>query len=100
MARSHRAARFTCISSAALLIALGAAWQARGHEEIAELSYRTASLGPIAFPTPTVRVFRSNRELQRYVSQAEPGRRARALPFARGTAYVLVTTGPRSSNGY
>src|SRR3954451_11666291 len=100
MARSPRAARFTCISSVAVLVAAGVAWQARAHQETGELSYRTVSLGPIAFPTPTVRVFRSNRERRRYVSQAEPGRTAPALPFARGSAYVLVTTGPRSSGGY
>src|SRR3954447_5472696 len=100
MARSPRAARFTCISSVPVLIAGGVAWQARGHQETGELSYRPVSLGPIAFPTLTVRVFRSNRELRRYVSQAEPGRTAPALPSARGAAYVLVTTGPRSSGGY
>jgi hypothetical protein len=58
------------------------------------------SLGPVAFPTPTVRSFRSNAELQRYVSQAEPGRRVRRLDFKRWPRIVLVTLGPRSSSGY
>jgi len=83
-----------------VLVAAGAAWQARGHENLGELAYGTPSLGAIAFPTPTVRVFRSNAQLQRYVGQAEPGRNAGDLDFSRWGAVVLVTTGPRSSSGY
>src|SRR5262245_47612216 len=99
MARSPRAVRFTCISSVALLIALGAAWQARGHEELREVPFRTATLGPVAFPTPTFRHFRSREALVRYVSQADPGRSVR-VPFPRDADGILVTTGPRSSTGY
>ena len=100
MRRFPRAARSTCICSAAALVAVGAAWQARGHQAVRELPYRTPSLGTIAFPTPTVRVFRSNEELRRYVAQAEPGRRAGDVDFSRRAALMLVTTGPRSSSGY
>ena len=100
MRRFPRAARSTCICSAAALVAVGAAWHARGHQAVRELRYGTPSLGTIAFPTPTVRVFRSNEELRRYVSQAEPGRRAGGADLSRWAARVLVTTGPRSSSGY
>ena len=100
MLRSPRAARFTSISSVVALLAVGVAWQARGHDDLRTLPYSTRSLGAVAFPTPTVRVFRSNEELQGYVAQAEPGTRARDVDFPRGGALVLVTTGPRSSSGY
>ena len=100
MARSPRAVRFTCISSVALLIALGAAWQARGHEELREVPFRSVSLGPVAFPTPTVRHFRKKAELTRYVAQAQPGRTVGRVAFPPRTDMILVTTGPRSSTGY
>jgi hypothetical protein len=100
MRRFPRAARSTCICSAAALVAVGAAWQARGHETVRELPYGTPSLGAIAFPTPTVRVFRSNEELQRYVARAEPGTSVGDFDFSRSAGFVLVTTGPRSSSGY
>jgi hypothetical protein len=83
-----------------VLVAAGAAWQAHGHQTVGGLTYATPSLGAIAFPTPTVRVFRSNAELHRYLAQAEPGRGAGGLDFSRWDAVVLVTTGPRSSTGY
>jgi hypothetical protein len=76
------------------------AWQAREHEDLRTLPYSTRSLGAIAFPTPTVRTFRSNEELQRYVAQAAPGTRARPVAFPHRGTLVLVTTGPRSSSGY
>jgi hypothetical protein len=79
---------------------VGVAWQARGHEDVRALPYDTRSLGALAFPTPTVRVFRSNGELRRYVAQAEPGRRVAGVGLPRGAGLVLVTTGPRSSSGY
>jgi hypothetical protein len=47
-----------------------------------------------------VRSFRSNADLRRYVSQADPGRRVRRLDFERRPRVVLVTVGPRSSSGY
>jgi len=100
MRRFPRAARSTCICSAAALVAVGAAWQARGHETIRELPYGTPSLGAVAFPTPTVRVFRSNDELQRYVAQAEPGTSVADFDFSRWAGFVLVTTGPRSNGGH
>jgi hypothetical protein len=104
MRRSLQAARFTSTRSVvpllAAAVALGAAWQMRGHERVRDLTWETRSLGAIRFPTPTVRVFRSSRELQRYVTRADPGAHVPELDLTGLAGLVLVTAGPRSSDGY
>jgi hypothetical protein len=61
----------------------------------------TAELGPVPFPRPAGRVFRTREQFADFMRDSVPGR-APALPridFRRFEA-VLVAAGPRSSTGY
>lgn len=59
----------------------------------------TGQVGPLPFPRPSGRLFRSQRNFARYVDAADPGRRAPRI-LAAGREGLLVAAGPRSSTGY
>ncbi len=101
MPRSRRALQLTSICSVVLVLAGAAAWHAHGHRRVGELPWVDVSIGPVAFPAPTIHTYRSNLALRRYVVVADPGRTIPAVDFGGGRfEAILVTLGPRSSSGY